>query len=374
MTDFPPAEYAARLASAQHAMAAADIDALFLTTEAELNWFTGFRTAFWQSPTRRWYLIVPQSGDAIAVVPRIGAALMRGACVGDVHVFDAPTGGNEGIETLTALLKPYARIGTPMGEEASLRMAPGEFDALRAALPARWTDASPLLKSLMMIKSPAEIAALREICGIGSRAFARLPALAHIGQPLDASFTAFRIALHEAGAEEVPYLVGGVGPDGYADVISPPSGQPLALGDVLMLDTGATRRGYFCDFNRNVAIGTASPAARDTHARLWDATEAGLAAARPGARACDVFAAMAAELGEGSDIGRLGHGLGLRLTEWPSLAAHDTTELAPGMVLTLEPSLATDAGRMMVTEENIVITDAAPELLTDRAPRMLPVA
>lgn len=135
MTDFPPAEYAARLASAQHAMAAADIDALFLTTEAELNWFTGFRTAFWQSPTRRWYLIVPQSGDAIAVVPRIGAALMRGACVGDVHVFDAPTGGNEGIETLTALLKPYARIGTPMGEEASLRMAPGEFDALRATPP-----------------------------------------------------------------------------------------------------------------------------------------------------------------------------------------------------------------------------------------------
>jgi len=83
---------------------------------------------------------------------------------------------------------------------------------------------------------------------------------------------------------------------------------------------------------------------------------------------------MSEVLGGGSDIGRLGHGLGLRLTEWPSLAPHDTTALAPGMVLTLEPSITVDGGAMMVTEENILITDGAPELLTSRADRELPTA
>ena len=80
---------------------------------------------------------------------------------------------------------------------------------------------------------------------------------------------------------------------------------------------------------------------------------------------------------EGDDVGRYGHGLGIQLTETPSHAAWDTTELAAGMVLTLEPSViytaADGAPRMMVAEENILLTDAGAELLTRRAPREIPV-
>ena len=39
-------EFRARVERAQAAMAQADFDALFLTTEAELRYFTGFRTLF----------------------------------------------------------------------------------------------------------------------------------------------------------------------------------------------------------------------------------------------------------------------------------------------------------------------------------------
>jgi Xaa-Pro aminopeptidase len=39
---------------------------------------------------------------------------------------------------------------------------------------------------------------------------------------------------------------------------------------------------------------------------------------------------------EGTDAGRLGHGLGVSLSEWPSLIPTDHTVLAPGMVLALE--------------------------------------
>ena len=75
----------------------------------------------------------------------------------------------------------------------------------------------------------------------------------------------------------------------------------------------------------------------------------------------------------GSDAGRLGHGLGMQLTEWPSLIPADHTPLAAGMVLTLEPGIDVGNGRMIVHEENIVITTGGPRFLSAPAPRKMPV-
>ena len=74
-----------------------------------------------------------------------------------------------------------------------------------------------------------------------------------------------------------------------------------------------------------------------------------------------------------NDVGRLGHGLGMQLTEFPSNKAGDDTELVPGMVLTLEPGMAFAPGKMMVHEENIVIREHGAQWLTRRAPREMPV-
>ena len=63
----------------------------------------------------------------------------------------------------------------------------------------------------------------------------------------------------------------------------------------------------------------------------------------------------------------------MQLTEWPSHALFDETVLEENMVLTLEPSLSYADGRIMVHEENIVVTDGAPVLLSARAARDLPV-
>jgi len=250
-----------------------------------------------------------------------------------------------------------------------LRMPPGDYDRLRAGLNATLVDATGLVRRLRQVKSEAEIAVIRRICGIGSAAFAQAGQLFHEGQALSAAFKAFKIALLQAGAEDVPYLVGGAGQGGYGDVISPPGDVPLQAGDILMLDTGATLAGYFCDFDRNFAIGSADAAARAAHHRLWDATEAGLDAARAGTSCDTLFAAMQKVIGGGSNVGRIGHGLGMQLTEWPSIAANDRTVLEPGMVMTLEPSLEIAPGLMMVHEENILITDGAPEVLTARVAR-----
>lgn len=377
MTDFPIAEFEARAEAAQRLMAAAKLDALWLTTEPEVRYFTGFRTLFWQSPTRPWHVILPAKGQPIAIIPGIGAELMASTWVDDIRTWPSPRGEDEGVSLLIEALKGADRIGVPMGAEASLRLPLNEFNAVTSAISADLIDCTPLIQTLRFIKSDAELAIIRKICAIGSAAFARAPDLFHIGQPLNEAFRAFKIALLEEGAEDVPYLVGGAGPDGYGDVISPPSGKPLEDGDVIMLDTGSTLKGYFCDFDRNFALGRASDPAKRAYAALHRATDAGLKTARPGATCADLFRAMAAELGPNSNgdsnIGRLGHGLGIQLTEWPSIASFDQTVLKPGMVMTLEPSIAVTDTTMMVQEENILITDGAPELLTTRAAPELPV-
>ncbi len=66
----------------------------------------------------------------------------------------------------------------------------------------------------------------------------------------------------------------------------------------------------------------------------------------------------------GNDIGILGHGLGMQLTEWPSTRAHDHTPLVPGMVFTLEPGMVYIPEKSMVHEENIVITESGAESLS----------
>jgi Xaa-Pro aminopeptidase len=225
------------------------------------------------------------------------------------------------------------------------------------------------------IKSEAEIAKIRTACAIAGRAFDRVPDFARPGRGLDAIFRDFQVALLQEGADWVSYVAGGAGPDGYGDVISPAGPEPLAPGDVLMLDTGAVREGYFCDFDRNFAIGRASDGARRTHAALWQATEAALDALRPGLRASDVHAILARALrrhGVEPAGGRLGHGLGVTLTEWPSFTPRDGTVLRAGMVLTLEPGAIVAPGRLMVHEENVVLRADGCELLSPRAPADLP--
>lgn len=379
---FEQAEFQARTQKAQALMAQQGLEGLLLMTEPDVRYFSGFHTLFWQSPTRPWFLFIPASGKPVAVIPEIGAALMRQTWIEDIRSWSAPAPQDDGISLLHELLAPLARRGARLGilkgHETSLRMPLGDWERLVRALPGlQLTDATGLIQGLRMVKSAAEIEKLAHICTIGSATFDQVPKQISQGMPLEEVFRAFRREALAQGADDTPYLVGGAGPGGYADVISPPSRRPLQAGDILMLDTGATWDGYFCDFDRNFAIETADDAARRAYDVLWRATEAGLAAAQPGNSCQDLFQAMQgviAELDDQSgDIGRLGHGLGMQLTEQPSHADFDCTRLQEGMVLTLEPSLGYGDGLIMVHEENTVIRADGAELLTRRAPPELPV-
>lgn len=370
---FEVAEYRARVRRGQTEMAQAGLGALLLTTEPQIRYFTGFLTRFWESPSRPWFLILPASGDPVAVIPSIGAALMARTWITDIRTWAAPDPEDDGVTLLAETLRELGGpVGVPDGPESHLRMPLADFERVRHASGLDWRGDSGIVAALRAVKSEAEIARIAQACDIAGRAFDRVAEIAAPGVPLSRVFRDFQQLLLEEGADWVPYLAGGAGPQGYSDVISPASDAPLAEGDVLMLDTGAVWDGYFCDYDRNFAIARSTAAQRGAQARLIEATLAGEAAARAGARACDLWQAMADIVGGGEGAGRLGHGLGMQLTEGLSLTARDQTVLQPGMVITLEPGVELAPGRIMVHEENIVITDAAPRRLTRFSTSELP--
>jgi Xaa-Pro aminopeptidase len=378
---FPAEEFRDRTRRLQAAMAEPGLDALLLTTPADIFYVTGFLTRFWESPTRPWFVVVPASGDPIAVIPAIGEDLMGRTWLGDIRTWVSPAPGDDGVSLLAGTLRDTVaeggRIGLPMGRETHLRMPLADHARVAAAIGARgFVDGTAPLHHVREVKSAREVAAIRETCAIAGRAFDRVPEIAAAGVPLDAVFRRFQAVLLEEGADWVSYLAGGAGPGGYGDVISPAEPRALSQGDVLMLDTGAVRQGYFCDFDRNYSIGRADDASRRAHAALFEATEAALDALRPGMEAREAHDVMHRSLLSARQTplgGRLGHGLGIALTEWPSLTDWDATPLREGMVLTLEPGVEIAPGRIMVHEENLVLRADGAELLSPRAPAELPV-
>ena len=365
---FEIAEFKARLTRAQSRMDAAGLDAILLTTEPDIRYFTGYLTRFWESPCRPWFLVLPRSGDPIAVIPSIGAALMARSWITDIRCWRAPDLEDDGISLLAETLRALgASIGTPSGLQSHLRMPLNDFARLNAALPQPIGADFDILRSLRLVKSEAEIEKIKTACQIATRAFARVPEIASMGQPLAQVFRDFQRLCLDEGADWVPYLAGAAAPGGYGDVISPADDRPLAAGDILMLDTGLVHDGYFCDFDRNFSVGRPSADVAEGHSRLIEATYAAFEAARPGATAAELFHVMDKIVtggAGGSEAGRYGHGLGMNLTEWPSLIPTDHTPLVEGMVLTLEPGIELAPGRALVHEENIVIRANGAEWLS----------
>lgn len=376
---FPDAEFAGRTRRAQAMMDRAGLSALLLTTEPEVRYYTGFLTRFWESPTRPWFVVVPATGDPIAIIPSIGAHLMGQTWITDIRTWLAPDYDDDGIgllaEVLQDVVPAQGKIGLADQMESHVRIPLSGLRTLERAFTI--VSDETITRDLRQVKSDAEIAKITTAAQIANRAFDRVPEIARAGVPLSQIFRDFQALCLNEGADWVPYLAGAADVGGYGDVISPATDAPLQKGDVLMLDTGLVWDGYFCDFDRNFSVGEPTQAVQNAHAQLIDATQAAFELAKPGAVISDLFAAMDKVINpnaETMDAGRLGHGLGMQLTEWPSIIAQDHTVLAVGMVLTLEPSVTVADGKIIVHEENIVIREHGAEYLSapqDRAMRCL---
>ncbi|MEM6463827.1 MAG: Xaa-Pro peptidase family protein [Pseudomonadota bacterium] len=383
-TSFERVEYEARLDGLQRRLADAKIDAALLNSEFNLEYFSGLETQFpWNSPSRAVHLIVPVSGEPIGIVPEILAGVWRrSSWVSRIETWPSPRPEDEGVREILGVLaqlpRKFGRIGIEMGPESRLGMTVGDLRLLEESLMAQeLADVSAICQQVRLIKSPAEIARIAKACEITSSAFAALPARLASGVSEVEAVAGFCAAAISQGATSIPFIGSGSGQGGYEGVVSSPSDTVLREGDVFFIDAGVKYRGYSADFDRNFGIGRVDEETRHLHRLLYDATEAGIAACVPGARAQDVFRAQAMVLEDAGikvgSTGRLGHGLGKQLTEPPSNTSGDHTELAANMVMTVEPAATNSNGLILVHEENLVVTEDGPRLLSHRTPAELPI-
>jgi Xaa-Pro dipeptidase len=372
---FSPAEFERRTARAHVIMDRHGFDALLLTTPQNVRYFSGFDSQFWESPTRPWFILVPREGAPVAVIPEIGAPEMALTWIKDIRTWPAPRPEDDGLSLLKSTIADFPRkhgkIGAELGREMSLRMPVIEFLKLRDGLGLAIEDGSPCIWEIRMVKTAAEIEHIHYICQLASDAYEALPSAITIGESEREVVRKLRIDIARRGADATPFMPAISGPGGVAQIVCGPHDRKIEDGDILFIDTGSTFDGYFCDFDRNYAVGKVSDDAHRVHEALWQATEAGIAAAVPGATTDDVFRAMAKIIEDagaiGNNVGRLGHGLGLQLTEPPSHRLGDGTMILENMVLTIEPGMEYAKGKMIVHEENIAVTKDGPRLLTKRA-------
>jgi len=157
---FDVSEFTQRTRKTQADMAKQDLAGILMMSEPEVRYFTGFQTLFWQSPTRPWFVFLPAVGKPIAVIPEIGAAMMRNTWVDDVRTWSAPAPHDDGISLLLDLLSPLAksgeRLGVMKGHESHLRMPLGDWETLLRKLPGLdIVDVTALLQKQRMVKSDA---------------------------------------------------------------------------------------------------------------------------------------------------------------------------------------------------------------------------
>lgn len=385
-------ELLARVRRARALLEERDLDALLVTGDfaAGTNYYylSGHLPRDYQlNYSRPHVMALPREGEAFLYVYGVNEQNAHDTSwVEDVETYAPPFSGAALARALEARGLERARIGMEFGADQRVAVPVLELRALEAALPeARLVDASDVLWRLRMIKSPAEVAYIREADRVNGDALRA--AFARLG-PGDTEEDVARevgAALVQAGAYRPPYgqiLVLSQAKSrelGYrARMLGPSPEYILGQGDLLFVDAGAVVTGYWGEFNRMAVVGPPSERQRRHHAAIREIVRRSVdEALRPGMTFRSVIEKMAAfyrELGYGEDqfgnyLGppymHLCHGIGLASSEPPFVRYDSEQQLEPGMVLSCEAYLRDD-GMTYGSEEDVLITEEGCEVLSER--------
>ncbi len=378
---FSNEEFEIRLERAQELLYKNKLDALLITIPSNLRYFTGIDTNFWESPTRSWFLVVPLFGNPIAIIPEIGEKLFKKTFIKDIHTWPSPNLKGDDISPLKSLLETlpsrFGAIGAELGKEMSIRMPAIDFNLLQDNFKFDIVDGASLIWALRSVKTLNEIKKIEKVAQIVSEVFCVFPTFISASDSERDVAKKVKKEILKGGVDSIPYLPVISGRGGVSQIIGNPTDKLISSGDFLFIDTGSTFDGYFCDFDRNFAIGTASDELKRTNEILWHATEEGIKNLVPGAKTQDVWKKINKKIEDFGFMvkgeGRYGHGVGLQLTEPPSISSFDNSIIQENMVLTIEPSMEYKPGKIIVHEENIFVSKDGPILLTKRAPKELPL-
>ena len=376
-----PQEFESRAARLLEHVRAQNIDGVVLFDNYYILYFTGF--AF--IPTERPMAFVMNArGDKAMFVPQLEEEHARSKTGFDRvdHYVEYPYDPHpmQALKKTLAALGIKDRIGADSdGYPWILGYRGPSLTELTGATVARVTA---FVEDLMMIKSPAEIALIRESVKWGNLAHRLLQRYTRVGATetevsMRASNEATLAMLDTLGPLYRAQSMFGSGAEaGYRGQIGRGAAIPHALannvvfqaGDVLVTGAGAPMWGYNSELERTMVLGQPSDEQRRMFDHMVAAQQAAFDALKPGATCADVDRAVRRYYEE-NDLMQYwkhhtGHGIGLRYHEGPFLDVGDTTVLRPGMVLTVEPGLYAPQLGGFRHSDTVVITEDGLEILT----------
>ena len=289
---FPRSEYDARVAKVRKAMEEQGIDVLLVQYTPNFCYLAGYQT-----PLAFWYgcLVLPREGEPTALVPQqeIDNLMVHGWNNENIHLFDWQN-NREAPAEVARVLQDQGFAEKTLGLEEALP-GWGAYTAkqLQALLPrAHIKDASDLVLNFRAVKSPAEMAHVREaarLTDIGMQA--GLDAIAPGKTDDDVAGAAYMAMVH-AGSEYVSIqpLVYTGHVTGMLHVMQ--KRRVIKQSDVVGIELAGVYHRYSAPLVRPAVIGQPS----DTVKRLEDYAQTTLALigenVKPGRRASDVARAV----------------------------------------------------------------------------------
>ena len=334
-------------------------DALLLTDIGSLGYVTGFTGSTAQA------LVTPD--EALFITDSRYTLRALAECHG-FQVVETPSGSGGYGEALQNALKERPAVHR-LGFEAG-HVTVSQWEAFKALTPdLEWVNTADVVSTLRLVKDAGEVETIRRAIAVAEAAFESVKPLLRPGTREQDFAIELEFAMRRGGAEGVAFdtivASGALGahPHHHAGV------RPLALGDFVTIDWGATVDGYNSDITRTVAIGQVTDKQREVYAVVLEAQKRAIAAVKPGKTGKEIDAVardFITERGYGEAFGHgLGHSLGRSVHDGPGFSARaESLVLAPGMVMTVEPGIYLENWGGVRVEEDILVTEDGCEILT----------
>jgi Xaa-Pro dipeptidase len=365
------AERMSRLTRARELMQRQGIGAVLVESGPSLDYFTGIQ---WWRSERLTGVVIPASGDPIIVTPFFEQPTIKEmlAVPAEIRTWQED---EEPLKLVADFLKERKVAAFPVGFEETNRFF--LEDRLKQQLPAlKVVSANPVVRTLRMIKSPAELALMQAAADIMAAS------LRYAGERTRDGMTPTEIdALIAAANKRL-----GSAYDGGLILIGEASAYPhgsrqatvVRPGEVVLLDCTCSVHGYQADITRTFVFG-ADPSAEQR--KLWDQVHRGqqiaMGAAKIGAPAGSVDDAVRRTY-ESWGFGpryklpgtshRTGHGIGMEVHEPVNLVHGETTPLAVGMCFSNEPGIYIPGKFGVRLEDCFHMTAAGPKFFTTPPP------
>ena len=317
------------------------------------------------SHERPFLLVIPANGTPAALVPNL--ELRSWDLVGfGGDVFDWRD--QDGYDAAFAGLTAHLNIKSLAVEGQICRVF--VHHALKKAQPdLKIIDGESAISGLRMIKTDADITAMRAAIAISERALEKTLAAVRLGQTETEIEQSLILNLFAEGAEDHAFRPIVAAGDGSARPHA--KARPdyaVKAGDALLLDFGARKHGFCADITRTVFLDHATDEARDVYHTVLRANRRGFEVAKAGITAHQIDDAVIGVLEASPYADRIrtktGHGLGRDVHEAPYIMRGNHQVLPAGTVFTNEPGLYQIDNFGVRIEDDVLVTETGCISLT----------